>query len=108
MKLQTYATIDQQPLMEVIRKNNAISKENDLSKIFSDLEIAEMANKNVLSVDNTTTGARVVVSFVEGTIELIGEDEDLAGEETGKWVTLLIRCVNPNNKTMYRSSVTNV
>ena len=91
MKLQTYATVNDQSLMDVIRKNNTISADNDLSKIFSDSEIAEMANKNVLSVDNTATGARVVVSFVEGTIELIGEDEDLAGEETGKWVTLLIR-----------------
>ena len=108
MKLQTYATVNDQSLMDVIRKNNTISADNDLSKIFSDSEIAEMANKNVLSVDNTATGARVVVSFVEGTIELIGEDEDLAGEETGKWVTLLIRCVNPTNKTMHRLSVSNI
>ena len=108
MKLQTFATIDAQPLIDVIRENNTITEENDLSRIFSDLELTEMANKNVLSVDNTATGARVVVSFVEGTIELIGEDEDLAGEETGKWVTLLIRCVNPTNKTMNRLSVSNV
>lgn len=102
MKLQTYATVNDQSLMDVIRKNNTITADNDLSKIFSDLEIAEMANKNVLSVDNTTTGAKAIVSFVEGTIELIGEDEDLAGEETGKWVSMLIRCVNPTNRSMIR------
>lgn len=108
MKLQTYATVNDQSLMDVIRKNNTISENNELSKIFSDSEIAEMATRNVISVDNTTTGARVVVSMVEGTIELIGEDEDLSGEETGKWVTLLIRCVNPTNKTMHRLSVSNI
>lgn len=108
MKLQTYATVNDQSLMDVIRKNNTISENNELSKIFSDSEIAEMATRNVISVDNTTTGARIVVSFVEGTIELIGEDEDLSGEETGKWVTLLIRCVNPTNKTMHRLSVSNI
>lgn len=108
MKLQTFATIDAQPLIDVIRENNTITEENDLSRIFSDLELTEMASRNVLSVDNSATGARVVVSFVEGTIELIGEDEDLSGEETGKWVTLLIRCVNPTNKTMHRLSVSNI
>lgn len=102
MKLQTFVTVDNQPLINVIRDNNAISDENELSKIFSDSEIAEITQRNVISVVNSATGAKAIVSFVEGTIELIGEDEDLAGEETGKWVSMLIRCVNPTNRSMIR------